>query len=148
MTEGDRAQVLRLASELRAWFNAEGLASIERDLSTHDGLVSEAGGRIVGFILWSRHLHGHAELSWMGVLEPFQRRGVGTALVAALRSELTAHGVRRVLVSTVADNVDYEPYNRTRAFYRKCGFREVRVDRGYFKDAKGDYDRLLLELSW
>ena len=144
----DAAAVVRVADALPAWFNADGRAQIRRDGELCDGFLADAQGEAVGFLLWSRHLHGAAELSWMGVLEPWQRRGVGGALLGAMRAEVDAHGTRRIVVSTVADNVLYEPYIRTRAFYRKCGFRDVRVDRGFFKDANGAYDRLLLELAW
>jgi ribosomal protein S18 acetylase RimI-like enzyme len=136
--------VLALARSLGAWFNAEGLAGIEADLGAHPCLVAEEGGRIAGFALWKPAGEDAAELAWMGVAEDLQRRGIGTALLEALCAEAAGAGYAGVRVSTVADSVDYPPYERTRRFYRSRGFRDLRVDRGFFGEGADRYDRLLL----
>ena len=58
----------------------------------------------------------------MGVARDFHRAGTKTALVSALSGELRRRGVLAVEVETVADS-DYAPYEGTRAFYRRLGFR-------------------------
>jgi ribosomal protein S18 acetylase RimI-like enzyme len=144
---GHHGAVLALARALPQWFNAQGREQIERDLSDKPGWVALDGGRVVGWVQWTPAGGGLAEMVWLGVEPALHRRGVGTALVGRLAGELRGAGVRRVTVSTVADSMVYEPYARTRDFYRAVGFRELRVDRGYFKDPRGDYDRLLLGLD-
>jgi len=58
----------------------------------------------------------------MGILPILHRSGIGSQLLSELRNVLAKRDVSAVLVSTLGDSVDYEPYSRTRAFYRKNGF--------------------------
>jgi ribosomal protein S18 acetylase RimI-like enzyme len=140
----DAAAVRELAQGLDPWFNEEGLARMARDLDSLSGFVAVRGGGIVGFVLWARVDAEVADLSWMGVAQDVQRRGIGTALLDALVADLEPSGFRFLEVSTVADNVDYEPYVRTRRFYRARGFRDFRVDPLYWGTGEDRYDRLVL----
>lgn len=136
--------MLELARALPQWFNAQGLEEIERDLGAQGGWVATEGGRLVGWVMWSPEGARGANMTWLGVARDEQRRGIGTALVEELVGALRSRGIVELFVSTVADSVDYEPYEQTRSFYRSHGFEDFRVDRGFFKDRRGDYDRLLL----
>ena len=120
----DRAPVLALARGLEEWFNQAGLVQMERDLATHRGFVAVDGGRVIGFLTLRRIDPESADLSWLAVRRESQRRGVGTALLHAATVRLRSEGVRRLEVSTVGDGLDYEPYARTRAFYRARGFKD------------------------
>ncbi len=140
----DAEAICALAASLGEWFNHEGLARIAKDLAFHEGVVAVQGGHVVGFVTWARADAETAELSWMGVARDLHRRGIGTALLAALVAELRAAGFCSLVVSTVADNVEYEPYARTRAFYRTRGFTDFRVDARYWGTGDDLYDRLVL----
>ena len=144
MEAGHSADVLRLARSLGDWFNEEGLRQMERDLESHAGHVALLEGRIVGFATWNPVDPQTANLSWIGVAEELHRQGIGRALVQAVVADLRLAGFRFLEVSTVADSMDYEPYEQTRRFYRALGFADYRVDRDYFHGAEGAYDRLLL----
>ncbi len=120
------------------------MARIARDLGTHPGFVAVQKGRIVGFVIWSRLDLQGADLCGMGVAEDVQRRGIGSALLAALIAKLRSSGLRYLEVSTVVDDVDYEPYVRTRRFYRARGFVDLRVDPRYGGSGDDRYDRLVL----
>jgi ribosomal protein S18 acetylase RimI-like enzyme len=80
---------------------------------------------IVGFCTYYSE-QGIGRIGWLGVAQDFHRRGVGTALIETLATELSEKGVREVLVSTLGETVDYPPYAKTRAFYRAVGFRDLR----------------------
>ncbi len=140
----DAEAVHSLARSLGDWFNADGLRQIAVDLTSQSGFVAVERGRIVGFILWKPLDATVADLSWMGVAEAKQRRGIGSALLATLVADLASRGLRSLEVSTVADSEDYEPYVRTRAFYRARGFSDLRVDPGYWGSGAHRYDRLVL----
>ncbi len=140
----DAEAVQGLARGLGKWFNEEGLAKIARDLKSHAGYVAVQGGRLVGFITWAPLSPATADLTWLGVSEELQRRGIGTALLAALLADLRSSGFRHLEVSTVADSVEYDPYARTRRFYRARGFADFRVDERYFGSGDDRYDRLVL----
>lgn len=147
MTPSDHPGVLALARSLGAWFNAEGLTRIEIDLPVQAGVVAKRAGGLVGFALWAPRTPASADLTWMGVDEDAQRNGIGTALLSAVANAVRRRGMRTLEVSTVADNVDYAPYERTRRFYRSRGFRDVRVDAGFYGQGADRYDRLVLALD-
>ncbi len=139
----DAAAVLALARSLPAWFNAEGLAAIERDVVRHRGFVAEEES-LLGFVLWQPLEDGVADLSWMAVAESRHRRGLGTALLDAVVEAARREGHAFLEVSTLADSCPYEPYARTRAFYRARGFRDHRVDAGYYGSGAHRDDALVL----
>ena len=95
---------------------------------SHDGLVSELGGEVVGFLTWQRRFDEAAEITWMAVRRDHRGEGIGHALVDALVASLREEGVRLLVVLTVSPNDPDEPnpqdggYEATRAFYRSMGF--------------------------
>jgi GNAT superfamily N-acetyltransferase len=140
--------MLAVARSLGPWFNDGGLAEMAADFKTHRALVAVDGdGQVTGFVTWAPSPHtpepGLVELTWLGVLPDRHRAGLGRRLLAALADACRAEGARAIQVSTIADSVEYEPYARTRAFYRAVGFADYRVDPGFYE---GD-DRLLLRLD-
>jgi ribosomal protein S18 acetylase RimI-like enzyme len=143
----DAAGVLDLARTLGDWFNEQGLEEMARDLMSHPGYLAVRGGRVLGFVTWNAVDGETANLSWMGVAEPHHRSGIGRTLVDVLVTDLRHRGYRFLDVSTVADSLDYEPYVRTRAFYRAMGFRDHRIDPRFFGSGDDRYDRLLMRLD-
>jgi len=121
MVATDYSTVQAVAAALPQWFTAGGLASIRKDLHFQLGIVAEDAGEIVGFVTYFVN-QGIATIGWMGVFPNRHRSGCGSKLLAELKKILLGHGVRSVLVSTLGDSVEYEPYSRTRSFYRKNGF--------------------------
>ena len=58
----------------------------------------------------------------------------------SLEKELKKLGAKELHVDTVADSVQNEPYLRTRAFYRKVGFKVKSVKRVKSKDTGKMFD--------
>lgn len=81
------------------------------DVLALPGFVAEAVGEPVGLLTYER-VRDEVELAFLVATEP--RRGVGTALVAAL--EAAAAGCARIWVSTTNDNLD------ALRFYQRRGF--------------------------
>jgi GNAT superfamily N-acetyltransferase len=123
MTHEDFAGIQALAASLIGWFSIEGQEMISRDIHFQHGLVAEVDGIIVGFILFYSN-QGVAHIGWMGVDRTMHRQGIGTALLERMLDTLRAANAIEVRVSTLGDSADYEPYERTRAFYLKHGFVE------------------------
>ncbi|MCJ2557168.1 MAG: GNAT family N-acetyltransferase [Candidatus Thermoplasmatota archaeon] len=128
--EDDRQGVMRVAKSLSPrWFDNIAIGtSIPRDLSVHRTHVAREGGRIVGFIMHTT-VDDKADIKWIGVEPGSQRKGIGSELYAVVEDELRRAGVREVRVETVAELTEYEPYERTRAFYEKMGFHVEKVKR-------------------
>jgi GNAT superfamily N-acetyltransferase len=121
MKADDHQDAIAIALALPQWFTKSGLESIRKDIRFQTGLVAVEVGKIIGFVTFFVN-QGVATIGWMGVLPEIQRSGVGLSLLQELKLLLQKSNVRRILVSTLGDSVDYEPYARTRSFYRKFGF--------------------------
>jgi len=127
--EGSEAHAeacMDIAGRLRTHFDDNAMEQMPRDLRQHDLYVAEDDdGTIVGFLTLLRRSPDVGDISWMGVMPDKQRHGVGTALVDRAAIDLAAKSTTFLMVHTLADTVDYEPYEATRAFYRASGFKHL-----------------------
>jgi len=89
--------------------------------------VAMQGEHHLGFALVSRPLPRTAEIRYLAVVADSRGAGVGGELVEAVCAELVDDGVDLVLLHTLDVSVDYAPYERTRAFWRRHGFVRVAV---------------------
>lgn len=76
----------------------------------------------VGFVAIKIHNTYTAEVCVMGVISRYQRGGLGTRLISAVEEYCCSNNFEFLTVKTLADTVQYEPYERTRRFYHKMGF--------------------------
>ena len=102
------------------------------------GLVDEDGGRsIIGAVQCvPRHegaSSGTVELTLVAVAETHQGRGVGKQMLRLVLDELRRAGFERAIVGTSNAGVGEI------AYYQKCGFRLLSIERDYFNPARG-YD--------
>ena len=115
-----------IARRLRTHFNADAMEQMPKDLRRHDLYVAEDDdGTIVGFLTLLHRSPDVGDISWMGVIPDKQRNGIGTALVEQAGRDLVADGAKIMMVHTLADTVEYEPYKATRAFYLSVGFKHL-----------------------
>lgn len=124
----DLPSVNAVATDLsgdQGWFSAQGLKDIARDFTYQRCLVADRSGDLVGFLIFTC-LDGQGWISWLGVRRNQHRAGAGRRLVEALAARMAADGITSLFVNTLGDSDDYEPYARTRAFYRALGFRSHR----------------------
>lgn len=117
---------MEIARGLRTHFNDIAMERMPVDLQEHDLYVAEdEGGTVVGFLTMLRRNPDVGDVSWMGVRKDLWRRGTGSALMERAAEDLAADGAIILTVHTLADTVDYEPYEATRAFYRSVGFKHL-----------------------
>lgn len=126
ITEGDFDAALGLALSLPEWFNPEGIEQIQRDLPVHDGAVIELGGVVAGFVTWTLDEQGSGEITWIAVAPGHHRTGLGRRMLEMAEDRLRDQGAADVFVETLGDSVEYEPYERTRSFYRAMGFADFK----------------------
>ena len=88
------------------------------------------GGMLVGF-LHARIVDGEAEILNIGVVRAYRRRGIASALIAALIKELPDGATARVFLEVADSNV------AAQALYCHCGFRAVAVRPNYYRDSGG-----------
>jgi ribosomal protein S18 acetylase RimI-like enzyme len=141
--EPDYTQMLEVAKSLPEWFTPKAIRKMEKDFVNHLGLVATHEDRVIGFLTHTVNQHS-AEITWMGILPEFQRKGIWKKLLDMLEDELRESGIRKIEVITLHDSVDYPPYEITRNFYRKHGFKNFRILKGY--DESGGDGILLVKV--
>jgi GNAT superfamily N-acetyltransferase len=95
-------------------------------------LIAVEGGEPVGHLqLTDTDDPATAELRNMAVLESHQRRGVGSALVAAAVDLVRDEGRSRLVVATAAADIG------NLRFYQRLGFRMLAIERDAFTPQTG-----------
>ncbi len=93
------------------------------DLDVLPSLVAEVDGQAAGLLTW-RHDESAGEVEVVGIEAWVRDRGVGAALLRAVRSEARRLGVRRLWLITNNDNLD------ALRFYQRRGWHLVAVHVG------------------
>jgi Acetyltransferases len=134
-TEKDFKEIMVVVKKLNPkWFDNFAVSkSIPSDLKIHKGFVAEDKGKIVGFLSYTSD-EGKARISWMGVDPELHGKNIGTSLLEALEKELKNIGLKELRVETLAESTEYEPYEKTRAFYKKMEFKVEKIKKVESKD--------------
>jgi ribosomal protein S18 acetylase RimI-like enzyme len=125
MTGDDFDAAMAVALSLPEWFNDVGIKEITEALSHQAGAVAAVDGDVVGWVTWCSH-EGVGEIAWIAVSPGHHRQGIGALLLGFAENRLRSSGLTEVTVETLGDSVDYEPFERTRAFYRATGYRDFK----------------------
>ena len=100
-------------------------------------MVDEAGGEIVSYAVLMPVLD-EAELLTIGVAAGRQRKGLGRTMLAAQMRWALTNNMRRVFLEVRVSNLI------AIALYRKAGFAEIGARRGYYQNAQGREDALMM----
>lgn len=76
----------------------------------------------IGFLSIKVHYTNTGDIFVCGVLPAYQHNGIGKALYHTAELYLVQSGCKYVIVKTLSDIVNFEPYEQTRRFYRSVGF--------------------------
>ncbi|TCC51426.1 N-acetyltransferase [Kribbella capetownensis] len=113
----------RLLSQLPAWFGmAEANDAYVKSAREFPALIARAGDETVGILLHHRHFPEAAEIHLMAISPAWHRRGIGTAMIGKLVSDLRLDACQILQVKTLGPSHPDLNYARTRAFYRSAGF--------------------------
>lgn len=85
------------------------------------------GDKAIGFAALKIHNQYTAEVYNFGILREYHRMGIGHRLMEACVQYCKENGYSFLTVKTLDESAAYEPYNGTRAFYRKEGFYPLEV---------------------
>jgi len=94
-------------------------------LPSADAIVAEEAGQILGFILTEEN-PPLAHVITLDVAVTQRRKGVGSALLAESERNLTARGVRTILLETATDN------EAAVAFWQRHGYRTEATLKRYY----------------
>ena len=117
------------------WFSP--IEDIPQKARQHREMVfyaAYADNQLTGFAALKIHNAHTAEIYNLGVLEAHHRQGAGHELLAACTAHCLQHGLRFLTVKTLDASANYEPYDHTRAFYRKEGFLPLEVMPTYWNE--------------
>lgn len=113
--------VLAIANELKEYFSEDGLKQIEKDTQCSTIFGAYDGAKMVGFVMYKKLNSQAVEMLWLGVLPSYQGGGIGGILVnESLRCIGDSYKICEV--KTLSESDDYEPYQKTREFYKRLGF--------------------------
>lgn len=90
------------------------------------GLVLGAFDRekIVGFLVAATPFAGVMSIAWLSVLKPYQRKGIGKALLIRAETYALKHGIHNIQIGILKRNIE---------FYERCGFKIFGYDeKSYF----------------
>jgi ribosomal-protein-alanine N-acetyltransferase len=95
------------------------------------GMVAEADGRVVGFMIYELHKSKLQVLN-LAVHADFRRQGIGTQMVEKLKSKLSQQRRARIVLEI------RETVLGAQLFLQSQGFRAVGVLRDYYEDSVED----------
>lgn len=84
-------------------------------------------GKAVGFAVLKIHNRYTADVYNLGVLRDYHRTSIGHQLMVSCVQYCKENHYRFLIVKTLDESAVYEPYNGTRAFYKKEGFYPLEV---------------------
>jgi ribosomal-protein-alanine N-acetyltransferase len=144
MAAADLEVVLKIAAGLEKapqWPRGAYEAALDEGISPRRvALVAEIDKKLVGFAVASV-LGPESELETIAVAAAWQRRGVATALWAALAVELRRAGVRETLLEVRASN------REALELYGRLGYEETGGRKGYYADPAEDAVLMRAEIA-
>ena len=108
---------------LPEWFCSEkAIADYVSKVESMPFYVAYESEKAVGFIAIRNHNEYTAEVFVMGVAETYHRQGLGRRLIKRCEEHCISNKKLFLTVKTLDASAKYEPYDRTREFYKKMGF--------------------------
>jgi ribosomal-protein-alanine N-acetyltransferase len=136
MTQADIDAVLgiELAVQAYPWTRGNFIDALD---SGYMCFVDEAGGEICGYVILMPAVD-EAELLNIGVAATWQRKGLGRKMLNEMLEAARAREMKRVFLEVRPSNI------AAIALYRCAGFGEIGVRRGYYQNAHGSEDALVM----
>ena len=123
---GDSRECETILRALPDWFGVESsLVDYVRSTEAMPTLIAVRDDVVVGFLTIKIHNGSSAEIYVMGVLPEHHRTGIGRSLVSHAEARLRERAIEFLQVKTLGPSRPWEPYERTRRFYERVGFRPL-----------------------
>ena len=136
MTQADVDAVLAIEQAVQAypWTRGNLTDALGSGYLCH---VDEADGEIRGYAILMPAVD-EAELLNIGVAATHQRQGLGRAMLLEMFDMARAKNMKRVFLEVRSSNV------AAIALYRSAGFGQIGLRRGYYRDANGSEDAIVM----
>lgn len=100
------------------------------DTDSEGFVVAELGNKIVGYVIGTIRWGNTGHILAIAVDPPYRRRGIGTALMAAILDKLKRRGAKLIRLEVRKSN------EGARCFYSKLGFKEREEVPFYYEDGE------------
>jgi len=130
-----KTTTLKIMHSLPAWFSPP--EDIERKAVIHREypfIAAFDDDVPIGFLALKVHNQYTADIFNLGVLESYHRQGIGRLLIETAEQFCVDCGYLYLTVKTLDSSAEYEPYERTRAFYSKMGFIPLEVFKTFWNE--------------
>lgn len=79
----------------------------------------------IGFFALKVHYSYTGDIYVCGVLPEYHNKGIGKAIYKEVEQYLIQKDCKYVIVKTLSETANYEPYDKTRKFYERIGFESL-----------------------
>ncbi|MFI4974627.1 MAG: GNAT family N-acetyltransferase [Caulobacterales bacterium] len=122
-TSGAGAICKSILDQLPEWFGQPESNANYAQLAEHGpAWLAVADGEAGAIMLLKPHFESAVEIYLLAVRPDRHRSGLGRALIDRAEAFAAESDARFLTVKTLGPSDPYEPYERTRAFYRAMGF--------------------------
>jgi len=119
--------------KLPEWFgNETALENYINTVSEYPFWAAFDGAKCIGFFSGKIHYNRTGDIYVCGIDPEYHRKRIGTILYNELEKYCVKNGCEYLIVQTLSETVQYEPYLRTIKFYKKLGFKELISFREYW----------------
>jgi GNAT superfamily N-acetyltransferase len=118
----EKDQAIKIAKTLKDWFNDDGIKNLKIDFDHNTVVVAKENKEVVGFMCYTTYC-GKTLLIWLGAKR--NTKGVGQELLEWLVNKSKELGMYTIELETLPEEIEYEPYVKTREFYYKNGFERI-----------------------
>lgn len=119
---------LKIMNALPEWFSPpEDIVNKSVVHREYPFIVAFDGDKAIGFAALKIHNKYTADVYNLGILREYHRKGIGHRIMEECVQYCKEKGYKFLTVKTLDESAIYEPYNSTRAFYKKEGFYPVEV---------------------
>lgn len=122
----DKEKILKnILKQLPEWFGkTDGIIHYAKESRTSHLWAYIENDKPIGFIVMKQTSPYTVEISVMGVLKEYQRKGIGVELFKSFYDFAKNNNYEFIQVKTVRSG-KYASYDITNSFYKKIGFREL-----------------------
>lgn len=121
--DSDVAACERILRAIPEWFGMDSsIVKYVAAIPAMETYVGEHDGMVVGFITLTATSAAAVEIHVMAIARDHHGKGLGRALVEHSEQVLRSRQIPLLHVKTLGPSKTWEPYERTRAFYRAMGF--------------------------
>ncbi|MGI6669785.1 MAG: GNAT family N-acetyltransferase [Acetivibrionales bacterium] len=117
----------KILRRLPAWFgNEKALCDyVNRVAELPFWAAVDQDGNCVGFMSVKIHYGTTGDIYVCGVLPEYHGKGIGKKLMNTAEDYFKKNGCKYIIVKTLSEKANYEPYERTRKFYLSVGFEQL-----------------------